>query len=79
MTVVLIPGPPKLARPPRPGPCLGFQYDLIRNNRSKKLSRILFLAWLKFAVASLYSIANIVVTFHHLSRKYVYNLGEIVL
>ena len=32
------PGPPRLARPPRPGPCLdfGFQYALIRNNRSKK-------------------------------------------
>ena len=32
-------GPPRLARPPRPGPCLdfGFQYALIRNNRSKKI------------------------------------------
>ena len=32
------PGPPLLARPPRPGPCLDFefQYSLIRNNRSKK-------------------------------------------
>ena len=31
-------GPPRLARPTRPGPCLdfGFQYALIRNNRSKK-------------------------------------------
>ena len=31
-------GPPRLARPPRPGPCLdfGFQYALIRNNQSKK-------------------------------------------
>ena len=31
-------GPPRLARPPRPGPCLdfGFQYALIRNNRLKK-------------------------------------------
>ena len=30
-------GPPRLARPPRPGPCLdfGFQYSLIRNKRSK--------------------------------------------
>ena len=30
------PGPPQLARPPRPGPCLdfGFQYTLIRNNCS---------------------------------------------
>ena len=31
-------GPPRLARPPRPGPCLdfGFQYALIRNNQTKK-------------------------------------------
>ena len=31
-------GAPRLARPPRPGPCLyfGFQYALMRNNRSKK-------------------------------------------
>ena len=31
-------GAPRLARPPRPGPCLdfGFQYALIRNNQSKK-------------------------------------------
>ena len=31
-------GPPQLARPLRPGPCLdfGFQYALIRNNRSKQ-------------------------------------------
>ena len=31
-------GAPRLARPPRPGPCLDFrfQYALIRNNRSKK-------------------------------------------
>ena len=30
-------GPPRLARSQRPGPCLdfGFQYSLIRNNRSK--------------------------------------------
>ena len=30
-------GTPRLTRPPRPGPCLdfGFQYALIRNNRSK--------------------------------------------
>ena len=37
------------------GPCLdfGFQYALIRNNWSKKLGRILGLAWLKFDVASL--------------------------
>ena len=33
-------GPPRLARPPRPGPCLnvGFQYPLIRNNLSKKFA-----------------------------------------
>ena len=33
-----ITGPPRLLRPPRPGPCLnfGFQYALIRNNWSKK-------------------------------------------
>ena len=39
--------------PPRPGPCLdfGFQYALIRNNRSK--IRILGLAWLKLAVAAM--------------------------
>ena len=51
-----IPGPPRLARPPRPGPCLkfGFQYALVRNNQSKKFwGRILGLAWLKFAVAPL--------------------------
>ena len=31
-------GAPRLAKPPRPGPCLdfAFQYDLIRNNQSKK-------------------------------------------
>ena len=31
--------PPRLARSPRPGPCLdfGFQYALSRNNRSKKI------------------------------------------
>ena len=49
-------GTPRLARPPRPGPCLdfGFQYAFIRNNRSKNfLGRLLGLAWLKFAVASL--------------------------
>ena len=34
----LLAGPPRLLRPPRPGPCLnfGFQYAFIRNNRSKK-------------------------------------------
>ena len=50
-------GPLWLARPLRPGPCLdfGFQYALIRNNRSKKFGvlRILGLAWLKFAMAPL--------------------------
>ena len=57
--VDLLPGAPRLARPPRPGPCLdfGFQYARIRNNRSKKIwGRILGLACLKFAVASLLSI-----------------------
>ena len=36
---VCYPGPPRLARPPRPGPSLdfGFQYALIRNNRSQKI------------------------------------------
>ena len=55
-------GPPRLARPPRPRPCLdfGFQYAHIRNNRSKKISgRILGLAWLKFAVASLIMVRNL--------------------
>ena len=30
-------GAPQLTRPPRPGPCLhfGFQYSLVRSNRSK--------------------------------------------
>ena len=52
----LLTGPPRLARPPRPGPCLdfGFQDALTRNNWSKKnWDRILGLAWLKFTVASL--------------------------
>ena len=37
--VIVSTGPPRLARPPRPGPYLdfGFQYALIRNNRSKKI------------------------------------------
>ena len=37
--VDLLPGAPRLARPPRPGPCLdfGFQYALIRNNHSEIL------------------------------------------
>ena len=49
-------GTPRLARPPRPGPCLdfGFQYTLIRNNWLKKNGgRILGLAWHKFAAATL--------------------------
>ena len=35
-------GAPQLARPPRSGPCLdfGFQYALIRNNRSKRFGVI---------------------------------------
>ena len=55
--VVALSGPPRLARPPRPGPCLdfGFQYTLIRNNRSKKFGdRILGIAWLKFDVTPLF-------------------------
>ena len=47
------PGPPRQARF---GPCLdsGFQYTLIRSNRSKKIrGRMLDLAWLKFAVEAL--------------------------
>ena len=52
----LILGPPQQERQARFGPCLdfGFQYPLIRNNRSKKIwGRILDLAWLKVAVAAL--------------------------
>ena len=39
MSIALLTGPPRLARPPSPGPCtdFGFQYTVIRNNRSKKL------------------------------------------
>ena len=40
MTKSILPtGSPRLARPPRPGPCLEFvfQYTLIRNNRPKNL------------------------------------------
>ena len=54
---IIYSGPPRQARPPRLGPCLhfGFQYDLIKNSRSKQfgVQRILDLAWLKFAVAAL--------------------------
>ena len=34
----MLTGAPRLARPPKPGPCLdfGFQYALIRNNCSQK-------------------------------------------
>jgi hypothetical protein len=37
-STLFYPGPPRLLRPPRPGPCLnfGFQYALIRSNQSKK-------------------------------------------
>ena len=45
-----------LLRPLRPGSCLnfGFQYALMRNNRSKKIwGRIFGLVWLKLAVAAL--------------------------
>ena len=58
-------GAPRMARPPRPGPCLdfGFQYSLIRNNLSKKFGgRILGLARLKFAMAPLASIYFVVNT-----------------
>ena len=36
---IINPGPPRLARTPRPGPGLdfGFQYALTRKSRSKKL------------------------------------------
>ena len=50
-------GAPRLSRHPRPGPCVdfGFQYTLIRNNRSKKFGdRILGIAWLKFDVTPLF-------------------------
>ena len=55
---LLTAGLPRLARPPRSGPCLefGFQYALIRNNGSKKFwveYWTMDLAWLKFAVAAL--------------------------
>ena len=37
--IITCAGPPRLARPPRPGPCLdfGLQYTLIRNNWSKQI------------------------------------------
>ena len=37
LCIPILSGAPRLARPPRPGPCLdfGFQQALIRNNRSK--------------------------------------------
>ena len=47
-------GPPRLARPPRPGPCLDFGFKYAKKQPVKKnWGRILGLAWLKFTVASL--------------------------
>jgi hypothetical protein len=49
-------GAPRLARPPRPGPCLEFWVSIgsYKKQPVKKIwARILGLAWLKFVVAPL--------------------------